>query len=127
VASASSSRAATTWIALRGEAGARATLENGRDLALLVLAREGDDYAALAARYLAPGRPLTGLMEANPGRARIAGGSWYRVPVALLSPSWLEKDPRAAFRRRPGRERWVHRPDASSSTPTEKARGIWPW
>jgi N-acetylmuramoyl-L-alanine amidase len=109
------SLAAPSWVPLRGEAGLRASLENGRDLALLVQARSGDDYARIAARYLGPGRPVSGLSEANPGRARVVAGSWYRVPIALLSPSWLEKTLRSAFPAdSPDENGWVHRPAASS-------------
>ena len=104
----------TNWVPLRGETGLRASLEKGRELVLLVQARGVDDYPRISERYLGPGRPVTGLMEANPGRPSTVAGSWYRVPVALLSSSWREKTLRAAFPADgPDENGWVHRPAAS--------------
>lgn len=111
---ASPALAAATWVALPADSGARATLEKGRELLLLVQARRGDDYASIGARYLGPGRPVAEIIEANPGRERMREGSWYRLPVALLSSAWREKALRAVFPAdRPDANGWVHRPSAS--------------
>jgi len=107
--------ALASWVALPGETGLRASLEKGRELVLLIQARGGDDYERLASRYLGPGRPVSGLTQANPGRARITAGSWYRAPIELLSASWREKTLRAAFPADgPDENGWVHRPGSSS-------------
>ena len=97
-----------------GEDGARAAIEEGRTLVLLARAVPGDSMESLGSRYLAPGLSSALLTAANPGRASVKPGLWYRVPIGLLSQLWREKTLRAVFPADgPSVFGWVHRPGKS--------------
>jgi N-acetylmuramoyl-L-alanine amidase len=103
-----------SWVALGMNPNLRVTLEKGRDLYLLVLASPHDSYETFASRFLDKERPSSSLAAANPGRATIRPGSWYRIPVTWLTPGWWEKALRAVFPKDgPSEAGWIHRPSAS--------------
>ncbi|MGI0149991.1 MAG: N-acetylmuramoyl-L-alanine amidase family protein, partial [Thermoplasmata archaeon] len=57
--------------------------------------------------------PLALLADANPGRQEVRSGSWYRIPISLLSVSWRERTIRSLFPADgPVESGWVHRPAA---------------
>jgi hypothetical protein len=74
----------------------RVVVLRGRDVALEVRARAGDDYATLAARVCASeGKPSA--LAAWNGDAAPTDGQWVRVPLPLLSHDYRSLVLRALF------------------------------
>ncbi len=86
----------------------RVVVLRGRDVALEVRVRTGDDYEALGRRVCADDVRSDALSAWNRG-APIAAGQWVRVPLQLLSPSYRSLALRSLFPedRSDGGD-WVH-------------------
>jgi N-acetylmuramoyl-L-alanine amidase len=64
----------------------RVSVRNGRDVELEILAREGDDFASIAARATGSSS-RAGALERLNARVRATEGRWIRVPVEWLEPA----------------------------------------
>jgi N-acetylmuramoyl-L-alanine amidase len=101
----------------------RVRIHRGRDIALDVLASNGDDYAAIAER-VASTAEQAGAIAAWNGGAEVSPGGWIGVPIALLSGDYRVLVLRTLFPRDHYEERdWIH--IARSSALPIYDEGLW--